>query len=867
MIDQENSVDGLSLKQRMSNKWQRLADWCSARYKKNPYLTIGAAVALFIAFAVTGTLLLTSILVYTGKLGPLPGYPELRAIKNHNASEVYSDDGVLLGKYYIENRVTADFEEISPNIINALIATEDARFFEHRGVDFRAAGRVLFKSILLRDESSGGGSTLSQQLSKNLYGRKKYMMLSMLINKMREMIIARRLENVYTKEELLHLYLNTVSFGETIYGIKVAAQRFFHKSPEELNVEEAAVLVGMLKATTYYNPLQHPERAKKRRNLVLNQMWRYEYLSEVQKDSLSALPLEVNPYEEGNNQGPATYFREHLRHKLEGLLADFRKADGSAYNLYTDGLKIYTTIDARLQAYAEQAVAEHMASLQKDFYKDWKKGTPWGKHKNLKRAVEQSARYKALKAKGLDEAAIEEIFNTPVEMKVFSWDKGGEEKKKMSPLDSVKYYMTILNTGFLAAEPGTGLIKAWVGGINHKYFKYDHVKARRQVGSVFKPIVYASALQNGMMPCEYTSNERVTYVNYDNWTPRNADGNYEGVYSMEGALSKSVNSVTVEILMRSGVDSVKDLAHLMGIESKIPEVPAIALGAVDASLMDMVRVYATFANRGRKPVLHYLDRIETSDGEILMAFDRPDARQFPRVLGKNESDMMIRMMESVVDSGTARRLRYKYGLYNDIAGKTGTTQNHSDGWFIGFNPALVAGVWVGAESPRVHFRSMHYGQGSRTALPIYGNFMKKVYADKQFKDIRYARFTSPNDSIQALMECPPYFEEMPILADYEQDYYYFEDTRSLLERIFGGSYVDEEGRTINVPPRRPYESDEEYLQRIIAFQQRLEEKEGRRAKRKAFWNKILFGEEKEDNPPEEERTTGYDYFENKDDEQ
>jgi penicillin-binding protein 1A len=568
----------------VKQKWQNLKKWGLEKYESHPRMSIAVVVGVGLGTLAACTVLTIFLLVYTGALGHLPGYPELRAIKNHNASEIYSDDGVLLGKYYVENRTTADFEEISPNIINALIATEDARFFEHSGIDFRAAARVMVKSILLSDERSGGGSTLSQQLAKNLYSRKSYHLFTMLINKMREMLIARRLEQIYPKEELLRLYLNTVSFGEGAFGIKVAAQRFFNKSPEELQIEEAAVLVGMLKATTYYNPHRHRERATKRRNTVLHQMARYEYINEEVRDSLVKLPLEVKYFKEGNNQGLATYFREHLRLELAQLLEGYTKEDGTPYNIYTDGLKIYTTIDARLQTYAEEAVSEHMAKLQTDFYKDWKKGIPWGNNKVLKKAVQSSQRYQSLKAKGLSEEEIEDIFNQPVKMTVFSW-KEGEEEKEMSPLDSVKYYLTILNTGFLAAEPSTGVIKAWVGGIDHKYFQYDHIHSRRQVGSTFKPVVFASALQNGMLPCEYTSNQQVVYTKYDNWTPRNADGNYEGVYSMEGALSKSVNSVTVEILMRSGVDSVKDLAHLMGIESKIPEVPAIALGAVDASLI------------------------------------------------------------------------------------------------------------------------------------------------------------------------------------------------------------------------------------------------------------------------------------------
>ncbi len=848
------------LRRRMSS----LGSKVQAYYGQRPRWLV--AIHLSAGLAVLGFLLLftTALLVYTGALGALPGYPELRDIKNYNASEVYAEGGALLGKYYIENRINADFEEISPDLINALVATEDARFFEHGGIDLRAALRVVVKSLLLSDESSGGGSTLSQQLAKNLYPRRDYAVLSMLVNKMREMMIARRLEKVYSKEELLNLYLNTVSFSENIFGIKVASQRFFNKAPGQLAAEEAAVLVGMLKATTYYSPVRYPERAAERRNVVLGQMARYGYLSEAERDSLQALPLKVSYYPEGNNQGLATYFREQLRLELEEILEDYTKPDGTPYNLYTDGLKIYTTIDARLQQYAEEAMRTHMAKLQQAFDKEWRKGRPWGSDELVQRQVKESERYKKLKEKGLAEEAIAKIFETPVPMTVFTWD-GGEEEREMSPLDSVRYYLSILNAGFLAIDPSTGLIKAWVGGIDHKYFKYDHVYARRQVGSTFKPIVYATALQSGIMPCEYFYNRQAVYSKYDNWEPSNSDGKYGGVYSLEGALSHSVNTVAAGLIMRTGIDSVRQLAKAMGITSYVPKAPAIALGAVEASLYEMVTVYGTLANRGSRPELHYLDRIETAEGEVLAAFKRPNPNRFPRVLETDQADMMIKMMEAVVDSGTARRLRYEFGLYNELAGKTGTTQNHSDGWFIGYNPKIVAGVWVGAEWPQVRFRSMSLGQGSNSALPIFGHFMRRLYRDGHFKSIRYARFQPPSDTVMALMQCPPFLEEMPILAGYQDGYYYFEDTRSLLERLLNQPYTDEDGRVVNVPPRYPDETDEEYVQRILEYQQRLGRRDERREKRREFWNKLLFGKDKQQPPngqqPEEQPSSGYKYFE------
>lgn len=795
-------------------------------------------------FFVTGFLFLIffSFLVYKGAFGNLPSYAELRRIRNNQASELYSDDGVLLGKYFIENRVNASFGEISPNVINALIATEDARFFEHGGVDFRAWLRVLVKSILLSDDSSGGGSTLSQQLAKNLYPREQHLILSMVINKIKETFIARRLERIYTKEELLNLYLNTVSFSENIYGIKVAAQRFFDKSPKDLSVEEAALLVGSLKGPSIYNPVRNPEKALQRRNTVMGQMVKYGYLDQTECDSLRELPMHISYFKEGNNQGLATYFREQLRQELEVLLKDQTKPDGTPYNLYTDGLKIYSTINARMQRYAEQAVNEYMPELQRRFYDNWPKKEPWKDEKVIAWAMQNSDRYKALKEKGVSDNRIREIFNKPIRMKVFSW-KGGEEERDMSPLDSIKYYLSILNTGLVAIEPETGLVRAWVGGIDHTFFKYDHVKSERHVGSTFKPIVYTQALRSGILPCEYTPNELIAYADYKNWEPRNSDGQYGGVYSLEGALSHSVNTVSVGLLMRAGLDGVRQLARDMGVTSRIPAHPSIALGTVDASLLDMVKVYGTFANLGRRPEIHYLDRVETADGKVIVAFDRPDPKSFESVISPNESLMLIKMMKSVVDSGTARRLGYEFGLYGKIAGKTGTTQNNSDGWFLGFNSRLVVGVWVGAETPLVHFRTTGAGQASITALPIWGRFMRRVYKDSRLKDWQNSYFPALPDSLIALMQCPPYLDEMPVMPEFLGS----EGMENLQEFNQQVNGIDQEklNEFIEQTPRRENETLTEYGDRIKQKAEREEVKDERREKRKAFWSKVLFGDKKD----------------------
>ena len=773
-------------------------------------------------------------LTYFGAFGQLPTYADLKAIQNNVASEVYSQDDVLLGKYYIENRVNADFEEISPNIINALIATEDARFFEHSGIDFRAWVRVFIRTILMQDDSGGGGSTLSQQLAKNLYKREQFKLLTIPIVKIKEMFIARRLERIYSKKELLNLYLNTVPFGSDIFGVKVASQRFFNTSPKDLKVEQAAVLVGMLKANTAYNPVKNPQRSKQRRNTVLQLMVRQDHISASDYDSLKTIPIEVSYYKEGNNQGIATYFREHLRLEIDGLLEQYRKPNGEKYNLYTDGLKIYTTINARMQRYAEEAVQEHLGNLQTAFFKHWKNRKSYGSDQLLQAAQKKSKRYRRLKKSGQSTESIEENFNQPVSMTIYDYRDGGAIDTLLSPMDSLKYYLSILNTGFLATDPKVGEVLAWVGGIDHQYFQYDHIHSKRQVGSIFKPIVYAAALQKGIPACDYISNLQTTYTQFDNWKPRNSDGKYGGVYSMEGALTHSVNAATVDLMLRTGIDSVRTLADNLGIDSDIPEVPSISLGAVDASLWDMVEVYASFANRGKRPQLHYLKKIENAEGELIVDFEAPNPNEFDGVIADSIAQMMTQMLCSVVDSGTARRLRNHYGLYNEIAGKTGTTQGHSDGWFMGYTPHLVAGVWVGAESPKVRFRSMKLGQGSNTALPIWGRFMQKVYKDPKFRKWKKDKFPALDSLIQWELDCPHYLEDrslIPLLYEEEEGgvFDWFED-------MFD-SNDQSEARAESTNRRRRPKSDAS--KKIEERNRKMKEKRRRKKKRKEFFDNLF----------------------------
>ncbi|MEM6632249.1 MAG: transglycosylase domain-containing protein [Bacteroidota bacterium] len=720
--------------------------------------------ALLVNLIVIGGLFLIYLLffasIYFGAFGPIPKKAELAAIKQPVATEVYASDEVLLGRYYVQNRTEVEYESLSPWLVQGLIATEDARFYSHSGVDYRSMARVMFKSILMGDRSSGGGSTISQQLAKNLFPRKSYKILSTPINKIREALTARRLEKIYTKEEIITQYLNTVPFGETTFGIRTAAKRFFNKTPATLNIEEAATLVGMLKATSYYNPRLHPERAQERRNTVLDRMATYEVIKPSMADSLKKLEVQLTYKRFTPIEGLAPYFRAHLTGPVQEILEAYEKATGTSYNLYTEGLKIYTSIDSRLQTHAEQAVTHHMKGLQETFFKHWKDRTPWGKDVSvIERATLRSDRYKILKDRGLSEEEIIQNFATPVPMRIFSWE--GEIDTVMKPIDSIMYYAKFLNAGFLAMDPHNGKIRAWVGGINFRHFKYDHVLARRQVGSTFKPIVYATALEQGYTPCEYLENEQVVYEEYENWSPGNADDQYGGLYSLAGGLTHSVNTISVALLMKAGVGPVVQKAYEMGIESDIPLEPSIALGTADLALYEMLPVYASIANGGYKTHLNYLERIEAPDGTLIYEAD-PPASTMDQVLSPQTAELMQRMLEQVVDSGTGRSLRYRYNLKGKIGGKTGTTQAHADGWFMGFTPSLVAGAWVGAEDPKVRFRSLSLGQGAKTALPIWGEFMRSVRKDPKLKAYRAQYRQSENFLISEQLDCPMFIEQLEI---------------------------------------------------------------------------------------------------------
>ncbi|HEX6226505.1 MAG TPA: transglycosylase domain-containing protein [Chryseolinea sp.] len=698
-----------------------------------------------------------------------PSKQELRNIQNQVASEVFSADSVLLGRYYIQDRTEVNYENISPEVINALIATEDVRFYEHEGIDFISLGRVLVKSIFLQDESAGGGSTLSQQLSKNLYPRKRYWVLSLLLNKLREVTTAFRLENIYTKKELLTLYLNTIPFADNTFGIQAAAKRFYSSTAGTLKVEQAAMLIGQLKATHSYNPRLFPKRALERRNIVLSQMVKYNFLDEKKAEQLKKLPLGLQYNKISHHQGLAPYFREYLKSELLAWCKTHTKEDGSPYNLYTDGLRIYTTIDSKLQEYAENALVEQMTEVQKQFFDHWGKEVPWkGKESLVQEAIRRSPRYQRLKQQGASEEEIMKVMQKRVPMRLFTWK--GEKEIKASPIDSIKHHLQYLNAGFLAMEPATGEVKAWVGGIEHDFYQYDHVKTstKRQVGSIFKPIVYAMAIEEGILPCELYSAEQETYIDKEGvrWTPRNMQNDYNVQYSMRGALAYSVNTVAVKLIQEAGVVNTIGLARKMGISSELPDVPSIALGSSSISLMEMTTAYACLANEGVTNLPYYIRGIYDLEGKVYTDF-KPEGSG-KRAISKETALLVRQLMQTVVHEGTASRLRWKYGVYTDVAGKTGTTQANADGWFMAITPKLAIGTWVGADDPRIRFRNTKLGQGSNTALPIAAYFLKQVNQDPDFKEISRARFKSLPSDLQEELQCDLYELDDELWADIEK---------------------------------------------------------------------------------------------------
>lgn len=746
-------------------------------------------ITLWSLFAVGALLvILLFMLIYNGMIGYMPPIEELRNPTDKFASVIYSEDGEELGRYFRNtgNRVYADFSEISPNVVNALIATEDSRFEDHSGIDMRAILRVLVKTIVMQNKNAGGGSTITQQLAKQLYSPDSEGLLDRALKKPVEWMIAVKLERNFSKDEIIKMYLNQFDFLYNAVGIKTAAHVYFGKNPEDLSIEEAATLVGMVKNPAFYNPVRKPERTRDRRNVVLDQMEKADMITRAEADSLKQLPLKLEFHRVDHKDGPAPYFREELRrmltaHKpvksnylawegqkfiddsiawennpLFGWIDKNPRPDGTKYDIYTDGLKIYTTLDSRMQAYAEEAVEEHMRDLQKSFFREKRnvKGAPYTTNREelssdqlarlIQTAVKQSDRYRLMKKAGVSEADIETAFNTPVEMTLFSYE--GAVDTIMTPKDSILYNKHFLRTGMMSMDPKTGHVKAYVGGPDFTHFQYDMVSTgRRQIGSTVKPFLYTYAMEEGFTPCDELLNDQPTIIDESGrpWSPRNAGTACIGeMVTLRWALTNSNNWISARLMSQLSPQTLVRTMHNFGITNELDPVMSLCLGPCDVSVKEMVGAYTAFSNKGMRADPVFVTAIADANGNIISEF----TSRHTEVISETAYWRILSMLLNVVDGGTGNRLRRApYNLTAQMGGKTGTTNSNSDGWFMGFTPELVSGVWVGGEERYIHFNSMANGQGASMALPIYGKYMKKVYADPQLPYSQSATFQFPAD--------------------------------------------------------------------------------------------------------------------------
>ena len=743
-------------------------------------------------------------LIYNGVIGYMPPVEELKNPTDRFASVLYSADGKEIGRYFVGtgNRVYADFDEVSQHVIDALISTEDVRFEEHSGIDMRGLGRVLFKTVLMGNKNAGGGSTLTQQLAKQLYSPESSGLLTRAMQKPIEWMIAVKLERFYSKEEIIKMYLNQFDFLYNAVGIKSAAFIYFGKDPKDLNIEEAATLVGMVKNPSYYNPVRQNERTRQRRNVVLQQMNKAGKLSKAELDSLSALPLTLNFHRVDTKDGIAPYFREELRRMLRakrpersnyrgwdmqkfvddsiawetnplyGWIEKNPKPDGSKYDIYNDGLKIYTTIDSRMQQYAEEAVAEHLGGdLQRAFFREKRgtKGAPYTTdraelseirlHHLIRNAMKNTDRYRTMVKAGATREEIDRAFNTPREMKVFSYS--GTIDTVMTPLDSVLYHKHFLRTGFMAMNPLNGHIKAYVGGPDFGYFQYDMVSTgRRQIGSTVKPFLYTYAMEEGFTPCDEFSNTQpvLTDENGKVWAPRNAGSARVGeMVDLKWALTNSNNWISARLISQLSPSSLVRTMHNFGITAKLPPVMSLCLGPADVSVKEMVTAYSAFANNGMRVDPMFVTAIADNNGNIISEF----TPRHTEVISEKAYFRILSMLLNVVNEGTAHRVRSRFGLTAQMGGKTGTTNYNADGWFMGFTPELVAGTWVGGDERFIHFNTMAYGQGASMALPIYGRFMRKVYNDPSLKYSQSKQFDFTANIDLCEKEFYGYYEEEP----------------------------------------------------------------------------------------------------------
>ena len=756
----------------------------------------------------------------------IPSFEELENPDSKLATQVIAEDGETLTTFHIENRTFVTYEDLSEHLVHAAIATEDARFEKHSGIDMKGLGRVLFKTLLMHNSSQGGGSTITQQLAKTLYPRKElnskipgWNKVQMVWIKLKEWITAVKLERSYTKDEIMYMYLNSIFFGSGAYGIKAASETFFDKQPIDLNLQESATLVGMVNKPTRYNPVINPEKSLQRRNFVISQMQKAGYITKAERDSIQALPIELSYQIQDHNAGYGPYFRDMLRRvmnakkpkrseyyyvedysadslawatdDLYGWLNKNTKADGTPYNLDKDGLKIYTTINIKMQRYAEEAVAEHLGTdLQKAFNTEQRylRNAPFSNDVE-KQTIDQlmtqarrwSDRYRGMKREGIPESEILKSFNEPVRMKVFAWNgrrPGGKERgyteidTVMTPNDSIRYYKGILRAAFMAIEPTTGHIKAYVGGPNYRYFKYDNCRqGKRQVGSTIKPFLYTLAMQGGMNPCTQVVNVSQSFINFDGtvWTPRSTDKDewIGNTVTLKWGLAHSSNNISAYLMKQFGPEPMVAMMRQMGICSFLDPVVSLCVGAADISVYEMVSAYNTFPSKGVYVTPLFVTRIEDREGNLLSEF----TNRKREAISEQTAYLMANLMQGVVNSGTGSRLRAKYGLTGQIAGKTGTTNDNSDGWFIGYTPAITAGIWVGAEDRQIHFQSLALGGGSNMALPIWGIWMKKVLADGTLGISEMDRFIAPAE-MSASLDCSGGDEDATAAQGSETEYYF-----------------------------------------------------------------------------------------------
>ena len=761
-------------------------------------------------------LMVFGLLAMVWVFADIPSFEELENPDSKLATQVIAEDGEILTTFHIENRSYVTYDELSPNLVQAAIATEDLRFHNHSGIDFRALARVVFKTVLGGNSGQGGGSTITQQLAKTLYPREDVSSripgvstLKMVWIKLKEWITAVKLERNYTKDEIMNMYMNQIFFGSNAYGIKAASQTFFGKNPIDLTVEESATLVGMVNKPTRYNPALNPDKSLVRRNFVISQMEKAGFLTKAERDSIQQIPITLSYQIQDHNAGLGPYFRDMLRRTMNakkpkkssyaqyedyvvdsllwaddglyGWLNKNKKADGSSYNLDKDGLRIYTTINYKMQKYAEEAVAEHLGKdLQKSFWRDlrWKTNKPFSNDipketidQLMKQARRWSDRYRIMKNNGASEADIRKSFDVPVEMRVFSWDKKGYIDTVMTPNDSIKYYKSHLRAAFMAIEPHTGHVKAYVGGPNYRYFKYDNVRqGKRQVGSTIKPFLYTLAMQEGMSPCDKVVNVPQTFMVGDTtWTPKSTDKDewIGQTVTLKWGLTKSSNNISAYLMKQYGPNAMVEMMRKMGVGSFLDPVYPLCVGSADISVYEMVAAYNTFPSKGVYVSPIFVTRIEDSMGNVLGEFNN----QKREAVSEYTAYLMANLMQGVVNSGTGVRLRAKYGLKGEIAGKTGTTNDQSDGWFIGYTPSLTAGVWVGAEDRQVHFESLSLGGGSNMALPIWGLFMQKVMKDGTLGVYETDRFIAP-PVISLYLDCDGSDADAAVRAEESEEYFF-----------------------------------------------------------------------------------------------